>query len=290
MEQYETKKIDLDMCDTVSGLYQKYGYSDSAHAFNSLYIWAKDLKITAHVSEDLYSAKLYAQGPNTWFFPVGDAEHKKAFIADRLQEKDLTLRYMTEEDVRFLNEQFPDNFQITPADSDSEYIVDRNTIENLPGKTLNRKKRYVKKLVKEHIFEIKELAGETIPDVRYILGIWRRNKDYDPDCNDLGALDAMLEHFKELGIFGIVIYMDDVPCSVMAGYLLSDNTVDCCLQKSAINTHGLQYYVRQQFSYTLPAEISFYNFEEDLGFEGLRTAKEFMHPCGMIKMYTGKQK
>ena len=290
MEQYETKKIDFDMRDTVSGLYRQYGFNDSAHAFNSLYIWAKDMKITTHVNEDLYAARLCDCGPNTWFFPVGSAEHKKEFIADRLQAKDLTLRYMTEEDVRFLSENFPDEFLVSPADSDSEYVCDRDTIENLPGKTLNRKKRYVKKLLKEHTFEIKKLTEETIPDVRYILGIWRRNKDYDPDCNDLGALDAMIDHLSELELSGIVIYMDDVPCSVMAGYLLSDDTIDCCLQKSAINTHGLQYYVRQQFSYTQPKEIQFYNFEEDLGLEGLRQAKEFMHPCGMIKMYTGKQK
>ncbi len=290
MDNSEPKNIGFDMKDAISDLYRKYGHGDSAHAFNSLLIWSKDMKISAYVRPGLYSAKLYDAGPNTWFFPVGSNEQKKAFIEDRLQEKGLVLRYMTPEDLDFVKESFPDTFEIEPAVSDSEYICDRNTIENLPGKGLSRKKRYVKQLVKEHTFRIKKLDKDTIPDVNYILDIWRRNKGFDPGCKDRNALEAMFENMDALGIFGIVLYMDEVPCSVMGGYLLSDDTVDCCVQKSVINEYGLQYYVRQCFSATVPELVRYYNFEEDLGIEGLRQAKEFMHPCKMIDMYIGIQK
>ena len=288
MEQPDISSIELSQREQINDLFKNYGHGDSAHCFNSLFIWEKDMKISAYICPDLYAPKLYAEGSNTWFFPVGTDEKKKAFIADRLQENNLVLRYMTEQDVSFLKEFFPDSFQITAADSDSEYICDRNTIENLPGKGLSRKKRYVKQLVKEHTFEIKSLDDETIPDIHYILDIWRRNKDFDPNVNDREALNVMLEYFSQLNILGIVLYMDDVPCSVMAGYYLGEDTLDCCIQKSVVNIYGLQYYVRQQFSYVVPENVNFYNFEEDLGIEGLRQAKEFMHPCKKIDMYTGR--
>lgn len=289
MDQTQTRIIDFSIKDDISDLYMKYGHNDSAHSFSSLYIWAKDMKISVHVRKDLYAAKLFDQGMNTWFFPVGTTDEKKNFIEERLTEGDLTLRYVTTEDVSFLREQFPGIFEITPAENDSEYICDRNTIENLPGKGLSRKRRYVKQLLKEHTFEIKPLHADTAADVNYILDIWRRNKDYDPNCRDCLALRAMLDNYSKLNITGIVIYMDDVPCSVMAGYLLGDDTIDCCIQKSVVNIYGLQYYVRQQFSNTLPREVNFLNFEEDLGIDGLRQAKVFMHPCRMIDMYTGRQ-
>ena len=289
MEQCDLRSIELDMADTISSLYEKYGYGDSAHAFNSLYIWAKDMDIKAYISPELYAAKLVSKGENTWFSPVGCEEEKKSFIADRLREKNLVFRYMTKEDAKFLNENFPGAFEIKPAINDSEYVYDRDTIENLPGKGLSRKRRYVKQLKKEHTFEIRKISPETLPDIRYILGIWRRNKDYDPDCNDQGALEAMLSSYSDMNIDGVVIYMDNAPCSVAAGYYLSGDTVDACLQKSAINIYGLQYFVRQVFSSSFPEQVKFYNYEEDLGIEGLRQAKEFMHPFSMVDMYTGKQ-
>ncbi len=290
MEPIDIKKIDMEMAETISRIYKEYGYGDSAHAFESLYIWAKDMKISIYVSSDLYAAMLDKAGANTWFFPVGSAEQKKAFISDRLKDDKLRFKYMTKEDVSFLEENFPGAFEVEAAPDDSEYVYERDTIENLPGSSLSRKKRYVKKLVKEHTFQVKKLGEDTMPDIRYILDIWRRNKDNKQECNDLGALEVMLGSFSQLKIEGVVVYMDEAPCAVAAGYFLSEDTVDACLQKTAINEHGLQYYVRQIFSSTMPPTVKFYNYEEDLGIEGLKTAKEFMHPCGMVDMFKGRQK
>ncbi len=289
MEPIDIKSIDMGMADTISQTYQKYGWCDSAHAFESLYIWAKDMNISAFVTDDLFAARLNESGADTWFFPVGSQQQKKDFISERLKGGKLEFRYMTRGDVSFVEENFPGVFEIEPAPNDSEYVYDRDTIENLPGNGLSRKRRYIKQLQKEHTFRVKELCEETLPDIRYILDIWRKNSDGSQECNDLGALDVMLTLFKELKIQGIVVYMDDAPCSVAAGYYLSDDTVDACLQKSAINEHGLQYYVRQLFSSTMPPEVKIYNYEEDLGIEGLKTAKEFMHPCAMVDMFKGRQ-
>ena len=288
MEQINTKKIDLDMSKDISEIYRKYGYGDSAHAFNSMYIWAGDMKISAYICPDLYSGK-FDDTVNTWFFPVGSPKEKKLFIEERLKCGNLSFKYMTKEDVSFVREYFPKDFLIEPSPDDSEYIYDRDTIENLPGKGLARKRRYVKQLLKEHVLKTSLFYDGNLPDVRYILDIWRRNKEEEIYINDKEATAIMLTKINELDIYGIVLYMDDVPCAVAAGYLLNDSTVDCCLQKSAVNEYGLQYYIRQQFSQVTPQSVKFYNYEEDLGLEGLRTAKEFMHPCAMVDMYTGKQ-
>ena len=288
MGQTDSRKIDLDMGKTISQIYDKYGYGDSAHAFESLYIWSRDMTLSIYLADDIYAARLDKSGPNTWFFPVGSTEQKKAFVSKKLASGDLVFRYMTKEDVAFLDDNFQGRFEIDSAPGDSEYVYDRDTIENLPGKGLSRKRRYVAKLTREHSFEVKKLGKDTMADVRYILGVWRKNKDNELECNDLGALEVMMLSFSQLSIEGIVVYMDGLPCSVAAGYLLTEDTVDACLQKSTVNLHGLQYHVRQLFSAYWPESVKFYNYEEDLGIEGLKTAKEFMHPCSMVDMYKGR--
>ncbi|MBO6240007.1 MAG: DUF2156 domain-containing protein [Butyrivibrio sp.] len=293
MLQIATESIDLTMSKAVSKLYKEYGKNDSAHAFNSLYIWAKNMKLSIYLSPDLYAVKLNDAGTNTWFFPVGKKAQKIDFIKNRLKDGEFSLRYMTREDTEFIRESFPECFQIKKAPNDCEYLYDRDTIENLPGKVFSKKRTYVRQLLREHIFETKPLNELTIPDVRYILGIWERNKEKNKEkevnSNDKAAMQTILSAYSQMDVEGIVIYMDGIPCSAVAGYFLNDDTFDCCLQKSAININGLQYYIRKEFSLQRPINVAYYNWEEDLGIEGLKLSKKIMHPCGMVDMYTGKQ-
>ncbi len=290
MIEIHTQKITTEMEDEITAIYDTYGYGDSAHAFKTLYIWAKDMSLCIFTAPDLYVAKTAEGGDNTWFFPVGSAEQKIEFIRTAKEAGNLQFRFMTIEDVYFLQQHFPGKFVMDPAPNDSEYIYDRNTIENLPGGSFSRKRDYVRQLIRDHDVETKIFSKEVEDDVRQISKAWSRSKENHIDVLDKNAAEIILSQYKDLDITGVVIYLDDAPLAAVLGYKLSDDTVDCCLQKTDSYLHGLQYYMRQEFSRMQPPEVVFYNWEEDLGIEGLRTAKQYMHPCRMIDMYTGRQK
>ena len=290
MIEIHTQKITTEMEDEITAIYDTYGYGDSAHAFKTLYIWAKDMSLCIFTAPDLYVAKTAEGGDNTWFFPVGSTEQKIEFIRTAKEAGNLQFRFMTIEDVYFLQQHFPGKFVMDPAPNDSEYIYDRNTIENLPGGSFSRKRDYVRQLIRDHDVETKIFSKEVEDDVRQISKAWSRSKENHIDVLDKNAAEIILSQYKDLDITGVVIYLDDAPLAAVLGYKLSDDTVDCCLQKTDSYLHGLQYYMRQEFSRMQPPEVVFYNWEEDLGIEGLRTAKQYMHPCRMIDMYTGRQK
>ena len=84
--------------------------------------------------------------------------------------------------------------------------------------------------------------------------------------------------------------MDGSPCAVCGGFKMNSNTVDCVIQKTSQKLQGLTYYLRQEYARSLPPEIQFLNWEEDLGIEGLRRAKQLMQPVNMINMYIGESK
>ncbi len=289
MPNFTTNTIEPSMESEINRIYTSFGRGDSAHAYKTLYIWAKDLSLSICLTDNMYTAKIDVDGKNTWFFPVGSDEEKQRFIEDALTEGDLILRYATKEDTFFLQQFFPGKFVTNPAPDDSEYIYDRNTIENLPGGCFSRKRDYVRQLVREHDMETKLFSRTLLGDVRTIFDAWSKSKENYIDVMDKCATEVILKEHEDLDISGIVLYMDGAPSAAVLGYRLSDNTVDCCMQKTDNYLHGLQYYMRQEFSRIQPETVEFFNWEEDLGIQGLRTAKQYMHPCSMIDMYTGRQ-
>lgn len=288
MSQPSTCKIDFSQRDEIAALYKKYGHYDSAHSFSSMFMWKDDMELEIYTEPMLYSARCMDE-PCNWFFPVGETDAKIKFIERLAKEPSLSFSYMTEEDKSFLEEHFQGLFNISEEPSDSEYIFDRDTIENLPGSSFSKSRGYIRKLLQIHSMETVPLDGVSMEEVMTINQIWNSHKQEYTGVIDGNATLNSISHMSELELSGVVLIMDGTPCAVCAGFPLNDHTMDCCIQKAVSGLQGLNYYLRQEYAKTQPAEITTFNWEEDLGIEGLRKSKTLMHPSNMITMYTGKR-
>ncbi len=63
-------------------------------------------------------------GENAWFFPVGDPDAVRAFLAEALREPELRLYYVREEDRAFAEWEFPGRFRFDLRPGDGEYLYD----------------------------------------------------------------------------------------------------------------------------------------------------------------------
>ena len=290
MADIETIEIDLSHKEKISQLYRQYGHRDSAHSFESLFLWKEDMELSIYFGPGLYAVRSGNSSKHTWFFPVGEDEAKKQFISSLLKEPSLTFIYMTEIDTEFLKTHFEDMFEISPEPSDSEYIIDRDTMENLPGSSFSKDRGHINKLIKTHEIKTLSLSGLPVNEIYRIAAIWDSHKQEYTNIIDENATKNALSNLASLNITGVVLIMDGTPCAVAAGFKLNEDTVDCCLQKTTTGVQGLTYYLRQEYAKSQPKGVNFFNWEEDLGIEGLRKAKKLMHPCEMIDMYTGIKK
>ncbi len=285
-----TAEITLDLKEKISDIYNRFGYKDSAHSFESMYIWREEMGLSFVHSDNFYSVQEASKGPYSWFFPVGSEEAKVEFIKKLLEKGNLHFYYMTSDDVSFIEKHFPDQFTIREAPESSEYIMSRDIMENLPGSSFSKDRGHINKMLREHTFETKSIQSVPKSVIYDISAEWDASKHIFENLPDKAANISVIEHLDVLDIEGIVLYMDGSPCAVCGGFKMNKNTVDCVIQKTSQKLQGLTYYLRQEYARSLPPEIQFLNWEEDLGIEGLRRAKQLMQPVDMIKMYIGDSK
>lgn len=281
---WRKKTVEISDKSVINRLYNDFGHCDSAHAFQSIFIWKDDMRLSFYLGENLYSAHIGDEDDRIWFFPVGDEESKRSFIGRLIEEGKTAFYYLTEDDVSFLTENFPERFEITGAPDDSEYLFDREAMEFLRGSVFAKKRNQVKRFLKEHEVVTKPVVFDDKSVIKNIITAWDRAR-HPGGVTDHKATLNMLENMEVLGLEGVLLYLDGAPFAVIAGYAISEDTVDCCLQKAKENMQGLSFYLRQQFAASFPPDIRTFNWEEDLGLPGLRRSKEIMHPVGKIDMY-----
>ncbi len=279
----------LQLCDMshIKRIREKYEHYTSSHAFEILYIWQEELGLTIYTEEDLFAIKYNAKGKNTWFFPCGASEAIYRFI-ENLKKEELIFCYMREEDVNFINENFPNQFEITEKYSDHEYLYSCNEWIELKGSAFAGIRNHIKRACRDNELRVEKINENNIKEVRELVHRWKDEGMVNGDGSDNIAAVNLIDNYDALNVQGVAVYVNEVLFAVVAGFPLSDNCFDMCLAKQSERLSGLSVYAKYEFVKSLPKQYLYFNAEEDLGVEGLRTMKMQMKPIGQNKMFDGK--
>ncbi len=90
------EQITWEQEEKVQRLRKKYNHETASHAFQSLYLWAPAMGLSIELEEDFFAVKAEKRGVNTWFFPCGSQEAKKAFLERHIGEENFTVCYARE--------------------------------------------------------------------------------------------------------------------------------------------------------------------------------------------------
>lgn len=283
-----TQEITLAHRQAVEKLRQTYGHELSSHAFASLFLWRKHMGLSLHLAESFFTVKCLGRGKNAWFFPCGDSAKKRDFIAWHLEEDDFSLCYLRDEDKAFLEECFPDRFAINEDEGASEYIYERESLEKMSGGQTASMRKQINRLQKEHELEVQMLSGETVELAWKALregyggtGAAGRSAPKVPDVPF-----EVLAFRRELGIFGVLVFVDRVMQGMALGFSLTEDTVDGCMEYANPSFRGLSYFSKRAFLLYSDRRYQYLNAEEDLGLQGLRMAKRHMGPIRQNAVWT----
>lgn len=266
------------------------GCDYSSHAFDSVWLWRERMGLTVLLQEELFAVRCSLRGDNTWFFPYGEPGAVREFLAKHTEESDFELCYVGERECACLEQYFPGRFRLQREEAADEYIYSVSEHLQLAGGRYANVRTQLHKAQRDYRCETKLLSEETVPAVLEILTAWEesaaRRRPYAVG-NDLSEQEALTCR-RELGLEGVVVYLDGAPFGAACGYPLSDDTFDLFMAKERECLPGMSYYVKHELFCHLKDRYAYVNIEEDLGDAGLRRMKESLAPVRKNRMWTAK--
>lgn len=106
------------------------------------------------------------------------------------------------------------------------------------------------------------------------------------------AIKRMLVSYEELGLIGVVLYIEDEIKGFTVGEIINGETSSIIIEKSDFETLGCAQFIFREFSKILKETFgsSYINVGDDMGFENLKKVKMSYRPEKLISKYTIYQK
>lgn len=185
--------------------------------------------------------------------------------------------------VQFLENQ---GYILEEDRDNDDYLYDKQSLAELKGKVLHKKKTHVNNFDKNYTFSIKTLNNTTISHAEQILQLWEKEQ---PE-NSITDYETCLKAFKLIDkdyFCGFILYVDDSPCAFALGEIINNNSTFCVhFEKALTHYKGIYQKINQITASNLDDSILYINREQDLGLEGLRKAKLSYKPLCLIQKFT----
>lgn len=260
----------------------------SSHAFPSLYLWQTEMDLLILLEKDFFTVKFGMKGDNTWFFPCGAQNKIYDFIAGRMDAPLFSLHYLRTCDVVWIERNFPDQWNFRRAPESDEYICDIAEYIALQGSKFAEIRRKIRKLDKSYTITIQTIGKANMEDAMGVVSQWKQATHPIGEHGLTGeeiAEQALLERTL-LDVTGIILYMDDIPVSVFAGFPLSRDTLDIVIGKCIPDApKGTAYYALRECFKQCGGTYTYCNHEEDLGIEGIHRMKASFYPISKTPIW-----
>lgn len=273
-----TIPITLDIKDRIDDLRKCYSHKLASHSFVSLFLWKDKQRLSVGLEEEGFVVKCDFCNDNTYYFPCGSDRMKRKFIDYAITNRS-QLIYVSEEDKKFLEDNYRGHFKLEPEPEAYEYVYGKEEYDLLKGKTFSKIRNLINSINNKYQVRIEEINSKNMKDAISVFDTYSctRGTEIDGFSEDVSR-NLVIRYKEELGMTGIIIYLDGKAEAVSFNYPLTENILDGCVEAHNHNINGLFCYVIQATILHSDNRFKFLNAEEDLGLEGLRNIKSNMKP------------
>lgn len=252
-----------------------------------------DTEVAEH--EGLLLFRFRADGHNAYLAPVGNAPWQAALadlIADaQARQEPFLMLGVCENTLARLNEAMPGYFYASANRDYADYIYLRERLATLSGKKLQSKRNFAQRFFTTYpTAEVLELTPALFDECRALERQWQEAKpDAAENTNyeaERRAFNRVLDHWDAFNGRGIALRVDGRIVAYTYGAPINHDTFDVCMEKADTRYVGAYAAINRSFAASLPEQYVYVNREEDLGVEGLRTAKLSYKPEILLHKYT----
>lgn len=167
-----------------------------------------------------------------------------------------------------------------------DYIYLRDDLANLSGKKYHSKRNHISAFSKKYAWRYENLNDDNLVDFISCAEQWFKTRDADRLLKaEEDGIKTILGSYKELGISGGIIYVDNIPVAFTFGSAINEDTFDIHTEKALPEFAECYTVINREFAKNALGDYKYINREDDLGLEGLRKAKLSYKPHILLKKY-----
>ena len=264
------------------------------YSFANLFLWGRQ-EIAFVENCVVFFSHFF--GRSVYPYPLGTGDKKaalEAILADSRQRGiPCRITGMTEADRQELEDLFPGLFSIRPARDSFDYVYTVDALADLKGKKLQKKRNHVNRFRTEHPdYRVEPICCENVSRIQHMVNDWYVSRKLsDPEGDyflESLAMAKAFRHYDALNMEGIALLEGDRVLAVTMGSIMAPDMMDVHFEKAVEDVPGAYNTVNAEFARHIRLkfpEVRFLNREDDMGLEGLRTAKLSYLPDHMIEKY-----
>ena len=264
------------------------------YSFANLFLWGRQ-EIAFVENCVVFFSHFF--GRSVYPYPLGISDKKAALEAILVDSRQrgipCRITGMTEADRQELEDLFPDRFSIRPARDSFDYVYTVDALADLKGKKLQKKRNHVNRFRTEHPdYRVEPICCENVARIQHMVNDWYVSRKLsDPEGDyflESLAMAKAFRHYDALNMEGIALLEGDRVLAVTMGSIMAPDMMDVHFEKAVEDVPGAYNTVNAEFARHIRLkfpEVRFLNREDDMGLEGLRTAKLSYLPDHMIEKY-----
>lgn len=195
-------------------------------------------------------------------------------------------------DDRFAEKYLDANIvQIIEQRDSCDYLYIREELATLPGSRFHKKKNRISYFTSHHDYTVAIFSKEHRDGCMILLDKWFHSSGNQAGASlimEVEAASEALQSAEELGLEGVVIFVNGAVAAFSLGERLNKDTAVCHFEKADPFMEGLNQLLNREFARLLFQDCRYLNREQDLGDVGLRNAKLSYHPVDLVKKYSCK--
>ncbi len=288
------KLVGLEDIPLISSYLEKYPSENCDFNICNLLCWGKYFKLEYGVVND----RLLLFNPYYGYllFPIGTYFSAKELyeINNCCQDLHGNVEIMVvPEDFVLKNPDLETYFEITDDEDWNDYIYLTESLINLSGKKLAKKKNLISQFKRLYPdFVVKSITENDYDEILDFSYHWKESQKREDDYLDIEfeAIKNILSHWKHLPCEGLKIYADN---KLVSYAIFSPQTSDMYtvhFEKFDPDIKGSAQIINFETAKHLELKVQFINREQDMGDEGIRQAKRSYQPVKMVKFHRLKVK
>ena len=218
----------------------------------------------------------------------------KQYFNDVLNRK-LTVFLADEEAIRVLNLS-PEEFHIEELEDARDYLYDAESLKNLSGRKLHKKKNMVNSFLRayEGHYEYRCLRCSDESAIWNFLVRWRDSRGDRVEEQLAHEVEGIHEILKNCGLLDVImggIFIDgELEAFSIGSYNSVEKMAVIHIEKANPSIRGLYQFINQQFLIHEFPQAVLVNREDDMGDDGLRQAKMSYCPVDFARKYRIRQR